>query len=531
MNNQKLNFIVLACLSFVYLSTAGQPIPTSAPLNPEFVNYQNNQKNLKSSSVGEGFFGLIPEPVLPNFPEQSLKKMKALLPEVYDLRTAGPGGTSLLTSVKNQGECGSCWTFATMGSMEGFAKKNGLGSYDFSENNLKECHGFEYTPCQGGNTTMSAAYLARLSGPVSESDDPYSQTEDGCTEGHSALFRVKSLIYLPKNTDIIKQAIMDYGALHTNLYFNNSYYNSSNYTYYYSGTTEGTNHAVLLVGWDDKKSTSGGTGAWIIRNSWGPTWGQSGFFYVSYNDTRINSSIMSFKGIQSVPTNSHMFSHNEAAYLSSIGFGDDHAYGMVKFTTGGNSFSLKSVGTFISSGGSSLGFEIYSSFDGTTLSNLLGTIASQDIDFPGYHSFELDSPITLPANSVFYVKAYYNTPGYNYPIPFESVYSGFCSPPIESGKCWISYSGNDWIPFGSGSGYPYDLCINTYAEQQETTPVDYQLSNTTVSGGISSCYSAQNILTVAGDRTRVIFELGSSVNLIAGTSINLLPGFHAQTGS
>jgi len=114
------------------------------------------------------------------------------LPTSYDLRTQG-----LVTSVKNQGSCGASWTFATCASIESFWLKQGLGSYNLSEDNINNCHGFDWAPCNGGNIYISFTCLARGSDIMLESDDPYQTTPNPCpTNIYPIRYVTQGRIYL-----------------------------------------------------------------------------------------------------------------------------------------------------------------------------------------------------------------------------------------------------------------------------------------------------------------------------------------------
>ncbi len=451
--------IFILFLSFVNIVLYGQNFQ-QAPVN---------QDRIQAKSADWNNLGLIPEFFLPHFGKTPSKKALVAFPSVYDLRTAGPGGTSLVTSAKDQGTCGACWAFAAMGSMESYAKKTGRGDYDLSENNLKECHGFVSAACSGGNDNMISSYLARKSGPVAEIYDPYKPAVLGCKENINPEFWVEDIRFLtPRNADVAKQAILDYGGIVTTMYANDSYYNSTNYTYYYNGSAQ-TNHSVLLVGWDDSKVTSGGTGAWIIKNSLGDKWGENGFFYVSYNDTKINSVVTSLQTQTEVVPNYVQFGYDELGMIGD--YGDNPiGYGLVLFSPGSGTYTLKKLSTFMSSGPATVRFEVYDDFDGTALTNLLATIPDKTCDYPGLYTFDLPTPIQVGANNNFYVKVYYNTVDYNLPIPAELYKAQAANPVIESGKCWISPDGTAWTSIGSNRAIKADLCIHAYAESSCTPP-------------------------------------------------------------
>lgn len=433
-------------------------------LNPEYINYLNSQNHNGDTDKPLGY---VPPPfVFTTLIPNDLKK-PTTLPASYDLRTSDN-----LTSVKNQGTCGSCWTFATFGQIEATWKKIGLGTFDLSENNLKNKHGFEWGPCEGGNIFLSTAYLARLDGPVLEADDPYGTNGNPTSPtGLTPVAYVNQMRVLPnRNTaasaselrDYLKQYLYDTQLpIYTNMRWEDPSYNSGNKTYYYSGT-DGTNHAVLLVGWDDNKVTAGGTGAWIIRNSWGTSWGENGFFYISYNDTRALGENAVWPERININSSSKVYYYDKLSAVGNVGYSDPDAYALVKYVATGND-TLRKLGTYISYAPATVSFEVYDNFSGSVLSTKLGEISSQSIQQAGYHTFDLPSPIALTNGNDFYIKAYYNSPGATHPIPVEMASSGFASPTIESNVAWISNTGTSWSAIGASTSYLWDLCIKAYA--------------------------------------------------------------------
>ncbi|MDD3740547.1 MAG: C1 family peptidase, partial [Bacteroidales bacterium] len=159
-------------LMFLTISLLAQDLPQSSPINPEFLEYMSkkNSGDLIMQTEEGYYLGEIPSPFLKNFDNFVFNAPKSI-PTSYDLRTENGG--DWLTPVKNQGAEGACWSFATYGAVESYWKKQGLATFDLSEQNLATCHAFDYTPSEGGNSDMSAAYLTRFSGPISEADDPY----------------------------------------------------------------------------------------------------------------------------------------------------------------------------------------------------------------------------------------------------------------------------------------------------------------------------------------------------------------------
>jgi len=201
---------------------------------------------------------------------------------------------NFITSVKNQQNGGNCWAFSAITTLESCILKAGGPVLDLSEENMKNImalfsdYGWDNEPNEGGNFYMATAYLASWLGPVLDSYDLYDGESDLSTVFNS-LMHVQNALFLKRNNftdnDEIKKAILKYGAVTSSMFYND-YFLLDDFKYY-NPFSFSSNHAVTIIGWDDNMEISGHTGAWIVRNSWGPKWGDNGNFYVSYYDATL----------------------------------------------------------------------------------------------------------------------------------------------------------------------------------------------------------------------------------------------------
>jgi C1A family cysteine protease len=462
------------------------PLPLRAPINPDFTLNMMNQKNTFGvvAPPANGFFG--------NNINKSAQSTNTFAC-VYDMRT-----NNRMTSVKSQTGNG-CWDFASMGSVESRWKTSGLGTFDLGEHNLQQCHRFDPSRSTWGNHFMSSAYYIRRSGPISQSDDVLLS----CPSYATPVAYITDVRYLPNNRDIIKQALLDYGGIYTMMYWDATKYNATNKTYFYNGVPR-VNHAVVIAGWNDTMTTAGGNGAWIIKNSWGTSWGENGYFYISYGD----SSILDYNAVWPSRIDyqplSQVYNYDTLGYIEEWGYNDANAdYGLVKFVASAN-HKITKVGSYVVGANSTLKFQVYKNFDTSTLSlsNLLNETPVKSCQFPGYYTYDLDSAIYLNKNDTFYIKVNYDVPGYGFPIPIEDTlwyYEGiwkhdYSNPSIETDKCWISGTGSNgswWLLGASNPGYAVDLCIKAYAESM-CTPQILPINENFQSSAQPDCWDQQN---------------------------------------
>jgi C1A family cysteine protease/PKD repeat protein len=441
-----------------------------APYAKSFVSYINKPETHKHKPIIDtaDHLGYIPVHIDMNFKNIDFSKIKrslkaSALPSKYDLREKG-----LITSVKDQGGDfgGNCWAFTTLGAIESQWLKMGFDTFDLSEQHLAACHGFEWKYGEGGNDYLAMSYLTRLQGPILESDDPYTPndtTEFECECGHTPIAYVPEVRWLPgDNIDLIKQTLYDYGALSVSMtWYHNSYKSNPDHSYFYSGNKI-VNHAVILAGWDDNYETPIGKGAWIVKNQWGADWADTGYFYISYEDTQINKTIAYYPVRKSLNDIHNIHYYDTLGPIRMTGFNSTTGYGITGFFISDTQMIHK-IGTFTNTAGSLIDIAIYDSYDGQSGIGLLTESKSNYCPLPGYYTFD----ISCKTIGDFWVMVKYNTPDNETPIPMEiATDSSFAIPHIQPpGYSAISSDGASWEYLGQGNkDHEYDLCIRAYSD-------------------------------------------------------------------
>ncbi len=206
----------------------------------------------------------------------------------YDWRSVG--GTNYVTPVRNQGSCGSCWAFATTAALESFALINVVPydqSLNLAEQILVSCSGAG--SCSGGYIDQASNYIQNTGLPP-EADYPYTATNGSCSSAISGWQTQTDKIpawhwvtTTSPSAATIKDALFTYGPLVTTMQVYSDFFSYTSGAYSYtSGTLQG-GHAILIVGYTDDTSVPGG-GYFLVKNSWGTGWGESGYFQIAYSE-------------------------------------------------------------------------------------------------------------------------------------------------------------------------------------------------------------------------------------------------------
>ncbi len=201
-------------------------------------------------------------------------------------------GALTSTAVQYQGVCGSCWAFTSAAVYEtGYLIKNGK-TLDLSEQAILDCavdkRGNDAGSCDGGWYGGVFDYLT-VKGAKVESESPYKGKTAYCSTTTKSKYTVIKWGYIRRDAGIpsvkeMKEALAKYGAIAATVKVTPAFqaYRSGIFDEHASvSAPNDVNHAVTIVGWDDSKQ------AYLVKNSWGPNWGDKGYIWVEYGCNNI----------------------------------------------------------------------------------------------------------------------------------------------------------------------------------------------------------------------------------------------------
>jgi C1A family cysteine protease len=250
---------------------------------------------------------------LPDPDAEPYQESYTAVPATFDWRNMNGNGTSYVTPIRNQEQCGSCWAFAAAAGLESYTlmtQNIPNTNLDLAEQILISCQ--NPNGCSGGWPSQASAYIKSTGLPLEAcfgymahdaQDGAYSvYCSDACANWQNSTYKILDYGSVSFSVSAIKDALVNSGPLVTtfNVYSDFYSYNGGIYAYT-TGTYEG-GHAVLIVGYDDVNQY------FIVKNSWGSGWGESGYFNIAYSQLSspiyFGSGTLTYYGSVKQPCNS-----------------------------------------------------------------------------------------------------------------------------------------------------------------------------------------------------------------------------------
>ncbi|MDR1943231.1 MAG: lectin like domain-containing protein [Synergistaceae bacterium] len=516
---------IAAALLLCWVFAAEGAAMETAPLSKAFLEYVKNPENA----------GYRPSPIdlshlswadysrfLKDPGRKSNRSAGEELPSKYDLRALG-----LVTPAKDQGTVSNCWAYAALGSIESTHLRATGEALDLWEAHLSWFsysgdNPFSGSHRDGGFDNTSVASLARWLGPVSESLADGAVPAGGASDYPAALHLENAYFlgleflvdiepdkYLQPGDDVRKRLIYEYGAISVGMYSLSSsarapYYDEGNSAWFYNGPAMIPDHSVLIVGWDDgypRTNFKSGNqpskdGAWLIKNSWGRSFGDDGFFWMSYEDASLTDGVVFLAG--NADNYDNNYGYDDLGWCGSSNVGDGETAWISNVFRSNGDETLEAVSLYATSSGAVCDVSVYSGLRDRSVPNS-GTLYAdftETLDFAGYHTLKLPKPVYLPAGTDFSIVAQVRTPGYSYPAPIETRVENYSDQAvIERGVSFISSDGSSWKDAADEGA---NVCVRAFTSNGK-------LSGDTIKASLASSVS----IAANGDVT-VIMNDGAS---------------------
>lgn len=383
----------------------------------------------------------------------------AELPEQFDLRARNHTMT-----VPDQGTFGTCWAFASLKAIE--SSMNDGKELSADHMSLKNSFGLGQN--DGGDYSMASAYLLAWQGPVAEAEDPYG---DGVSPEHAEpVYHVQEIQILgEKDFEAVKRAVYEVGGVQSAFYMpqtsgteRDRYYNEETCSFYYNGTME-PNHDVVIVGWDDSYPKEKFVqqpeqdGAFLCMNTWGAKFGDGGYFYISYEDSRIGESCVVYTGVESVENYDRIYQTDLCGWTGQMGYGVSEAW-FANVYEAEEDLELAAAGFYATVPETE--YRVYAVRLGGSEKREL--MAEGRVLCAGYYTIPLGNGLMLERGERFAVIVEINSPGAVEPIAIEyQAGSRTAKVDIDDGEGYISFDGVNWER--TETEHRCNVCLKVYA--------------------------------------------------------------------
>ena len=328
-------------------------------------------------------------------------------------------------------------------------------SFDFSEDHMSLRNSFQMDQNDGGDYTMSMAYLLSWQGPVLESEDPYG--DSWSPEGLSPALHLQEIQILPeKNYEAVKEAIYFTGGVQSSLYTSmadgeesSDYYNKEEGAYCYTGDRR-PNHDVVIIGWDDDYPKENfpvqpeGDGAFICANSWGGAFGEQGYFYVSYYDTNIGIHNIVYSRADSSDYYDKIYQTDLCGWVGQLGYGKEDAF-FANIYQAEEDEELWAAGFYATDEDTQYEVYVVNDAAGSADFGRRRSMARGKLEHAGYYTIDFPKPAAVKAGERFAVIVSIRTPGSIHPVAIEyNAPDKKTKVDLSDGEGYISLRGTAW---------------------------------------------------------------------------------------
>ena len=392
------------------------------------------------------------------------QKERFVLPERFDLREERER-----ILVPDQGTFGTCWAFAALKAVETSVKGS---APELSADHMALRNSFGLGLDGGGDYSISSSYLLAWQGPVSAAEDPYG---DGISPVDAEpVYHVQEVkILTPKDYNGVKKAVYEVGGVQSSFYMpqvagaeRDLYYREETNAFYYDGEYE-SNHDIVIVGWDDSYPKENFVkqpeqdGAFLCMNTWGESFGDRGYFYISYEDSRIMENCVVYSGVERVDNYDRIYQTDLCGWTGQLGYGMSQAW-FANVYEAGEAISVAAAGFYALT--PETAYKVYLAVLDEGDSKIL--MAKGTLDSAGYYTIPFERSQKVDAGSRFAVIVEIDSPGTDQPVAIEyRIDSRTAKVDIADGEGYISFDGASWIRTETEQNC--NICLKAYARIEE----------------------------------------------------------------